>query len=463
MLPQCIRTSAVSFKMRTVCHKDSAKLASYLYMFPRRKMGCRYFSQLVSCTKRYCQENQSQVTVISLITLFNNLLRRQFYSNLNNDEQLKQWLKEMQEDSDKEIKTVTDVCNDLGSESSANDSDGEDTKFNSLIKLGYTAEEIIEILKKAKIEHFNCSLKDIVSELTSKSIASSNEHLNQTEQDSKTKGILKGMLNASWAVVEMDVNTIDTIANKDDVQKKWSSEDIEDFVSMALPEPEVDTKTPAVDLVRGQTGVYDIEDLVKVLASANVIDLVTIHIPPMASFADYMVIVSAKSRRHLEAIAADVQCIYKCKKIDSDQFVKIEGKGSGWLAMDLGNIILHMFMPEDRELYDLETLWTIGPEYDSNCEEHKDPYTFSVNDLPWLKNLEQDLTCIARSGYKEMNKGEMLEKSHSHVAIKIGGRDHINRFTRETEKDAQRQRDSLAKTDRQGDTGSKRMRHTDSQ
>ena len=45
-------------------------------------------------------------------------------------------------------------------------------------------------------------------------------------------------------------------------------------------------------------------------------------------------------------------------------------------------------MPETRELYDLETLWTVGAKFDPQCHEEKDPYTFSIDQLPWLKELE---------------------------------------------------------------------------
>ena len=47
-------------------------------------------------------------------------------------------------------------------------------------------------------------------------------------------------------------------------------------------------------------------------------------------------------------------------------------------------------MPDLREVYDLETLWTVGAKFDPQCAADKaDPYVFSVDDLPWLKELEQ--------------------------------------------------------------------------
>ena len=50
-----------------------------------------------------------------------------------------------------------------------------------------------------------------------------------------------------------------------------------------------------------------------------------------------------------------------------DTVPRIEGgqdKSSGWNALDLGNIVVHLLSQDQREHYDLETLWSVGPEYD---------------------------------------------------------------------------------------------------
>merc|ERR1711974_597824 len=41
-----------------------------------------------------------------------------------------------------------------------------------------------------------------------------------------------------------------------------------------------------------------------------------------------------------------------------------ENPSCGWIAMDMGNIALHLLDQERRELYDLESLWTLGAEFD---------------------------------------------------------------------------------------------------
>lgn len=55
------------------------------------------------------------------------------------------------------------------------------------------------------------------------------------------------------------------------------------------------------------------------------------------SYADYIVIVTGRSNKHMKALASFVRKVYKLKKHKTDIFVKIEGKNSkDWIALDLG-------------------------------------------------------------------------------------------------------------------------------
>jgi ribosome silencing factor RsfS/YbeB/iojap len=115
----------------------------------------------------------------------------------------------------------------------------------------------------------------------------------------------------------------------------------------------------------GKTGVYDIEDLVDVLRKENAIDLCVIKIPKEYSYVDYMCIVTGSSYRHMLGMASFVRKIFKAKRHESDSIPKIEGKESkDWMAMDLGNIALHIFSKSARNHYNLEILWTLGSEYE---------------------------------------------------------------------------------------------------
>lgn len=84
-------------------------------------------------------------------------------------------------------------------------------------------------------------------------------------------------------------------------------------------------------------------------------NIVTLDVRGMTSIADYMVVCSARSSRHLRAIADDV--LVKLK----GQFsipININGENSsGWILLDLGNIIVHIMSEETRDFYALEKLW----------------------------------------------------------------------------------------------------------
>merc|ERR1712039_926409 len=71
--------------------------------------------------------------------------------------------------------------------------------------------------------------------------------------------------------------------------------------------------------------------------------------------------------RHVNVVSSVVLSVYKNKMNSSDHVPRREGAENpscGWIAMDMGNIVLHMLDQERRELYDLESLWTVGAEFD---------------------------------------------------------------------------------------------------
>jgi ribosome silencing factor RsfS/YbeB/iojap len=90
-----------------------------------------------------------------------------------------------------------------------------------------------------------------------------------------------------------------------------------------------------------------------------------IKVPKELKYVDYMVIMNGSSYRHMIGVAQYVRKCFKIKRHMSDPIPKIEGAGSKeWIAMDLGNIALHIFTPKARNLYNLESLWLLGEEYE---------------------------------------------------------------------------------------------------
>ncbi len=78
----------------------------------------------------------------------------------------------------------------------------------------------------------------------------------------------------------------------------------------------------------------------------------------IASFTDYFIIGNGTSDRMLDALG---DAVMEKAKQDFHLLVKHEGRPSdGWLVIDLGDIVVHLFSPDQREYYQLEKLWERG-------------------------------------------------------------------------------------------------------
>ncbi|MBN9503101.1 MAG: ribosome silencing factor [Armatimonadetes bacterium 55-13] len=73
-----------------------------------------------------------------------------------------------------------------------------------------------------------------------------------------------------------------------------------------------------------------------------------------SSVTDYMIVCSGTSDRHVSSIAdraAEAMTIARSKPVRSD------GENTGWIIQDYGDVILNVMRDEQRQFYDLETLW----------------------------------------------------------------------------------------------------------
>jgi ribosome-associated protein len=87
------------------------------------------------------------------------------------------------------------------------------------------------------------------------------------------------------------------------------------------------------------------------------VDPVTIDLAGKTSFADHMVVVSGTSQRHLTTMAEKLLARLKARGIEGHA----EGlNGSDWVLIDTGDVIVHLFRPEVRALYNLEKLWGVA-------------------------------------------------------------------------------------------------------
>ena len=85
-------------------------------------------------------------------------------------------------------------------------------------------------------------------------------------------------------------------------------------------------------------------------------DIVTIDLKDKSSMADYMIIASGTSSRHIQSLSEQVLEKLKDNGIKES---KIEGKDSNeWKLVDGIDLIVHIFHPEKRKFYELEKIWS---------------------------------------------------------------------------------------------------------
>ena len=85
-------------------------------------------------------------------------------------------------------------------------------------------------------------------------------------------------------------------------------------------------------------------------------NIISINLKNKSFIADYMIIASGTSSRHLQALSEIL--VVELKKIGLDN-CRIEGRESNdWKLVDTNDIIVHIFHPEKREFYDLEKMWS---------------------------------------------------------------------------------------------------------
>ena len=85
-------------------------------------------------------------------------------------------------------------------------------------------------------------------------------------------------------------------------------------------------------------------------------DIVSIDLKDKSSMADYMIIASGTSSRHIQSLSEQVLEKLKNNGVKDS---KIEGKESGeWKLVDGIDLIVHIFHPEKRKFYELEKIWS---------------------------------------------------------------------------------------------------------
>ena len=100
-----------------------------------------------------------------------------------------------------------------------------------------------------------------------------------------------------------------------------------------------------------------IETILASLDDAKAEDVVSLNIAGKSALADYMVIVSGRSHRHVGAMADH---LLRALKEEGLGKARVEGlPHCDWVLIDTGDVIVHLFRPEVRQFYNIEKIWSV--------------------------------------------------------------------------------------------------------
>ena len=98
-----------------------------------------------------------------------------------------------------------------------------------------------------------------------------------------------------------------------------------------------------------------LERVLSTLDDYKLEDIRHLDVTGASSLFDYMVVATAKSSQHAKSSAEKLQYAFKP---EMQEIPKSEGQDYGtWVVVDLGEIIVHIMLTEDREIYSIEALW----------------------------------------------------------------------------------------------------------
>jgi ribosome-associated protein len=95
--------------------------------------------------------------------------------------------------------------------------------------------------------------------------------------------------------------------------------------------------------------------ILKALDDQKAEDIVTVSLKGKSAIADYMIIASGRSSRHVVGLSNTISEELAKAGMNKGRF---EGKENGdWVLGDTGDVVIHLFRPEVREFYNIEKIW----------------------------------------------------------------------------------------------------------
>ena len=96
---------------------------------------------------------------------------------------------------------------------------------------------------------------------------------------------------------------------------------------------------------------------VKALDSKKAVDIQAVEVGDLTILTEYFVIANGTSSTHVRSLADEVEAVLEDAGCKAHH---IEGRSTGWIVLDYGSVIVHVFTREQREFYGLDKMWADG-------------------------------------------------------------------------------------------------------
>ena len=106
------------------------------------------------------------------------------------------------------------------------------------------------------------------------------------------------------------------------------------------------------------TSLEKAEKIRDILDTKKAVDIKVMKVGDLTIVADYFVLANGTSTTQIKSLADEVQ--YQLEQLGEP--ARLEGKTSDWLLIDSSDVIVHVFLPEAREHFNLERVWADAEE-----------------------------------------------------------------------------------------------------
>lgn len=112
-----------------------------------------------------------------------------------------------------------------------------------------------------------------------------------------------------------------------------------------------------------------VQEIAKTLYNKKGSNIIALDVRGISSMTDFVLIADGNVDRHVVALAKEVEHLMK---EEGEKASHVEGMQNGdWVVLDYLHIVIHLFVPEMREKYQLERLWPEGKILDLYLEENR--------------------------------------------------------------------------------------------